>query len=230
LIRHEHCFEGGRYGLRLTNLVTHGIDTGDNKLFKIPARRVAGGQRQAIANEATKILRMGVIEPSGSPWSSLPVLVEKRACSDESSSNEFHFCVDYRALNACTKKDVYPFPQIDECLEALAGATWFCVLDLCSGYWQVPLRNEDKEETPFSTPWGHFQFTVMPFGLTNGPGTPERLMELTLNGLDQALCMWYMGDVIIQGRTFDQALDNLQVVLNRLESAGLRLKAKVAAL
>ena len=99
--------------------------------------------------------------------------------------------MDFRKLNEVTFKDAYPLPQIDETLEALAGAQMFSTLDLASGYWQVEVEEGDKEKTAFSTRDGHFEFNVMPFGLTNAPATFERLMECVLAGLTYEECLIY---------------------------------------
>jgi len=72
------------------------------------------------------------------------VLIEKK-------DDSIRFCVDFRKLNAITKKDSYPIPQIDDILDRLAGNSWFSSLDLKSDYWQVKICPEDKEKTAFST-------------------------------------------------------------------------------
>ena len=217
LLEYEHCFEGGRYGLGRTNLAKHTIDTGDHPPFKMATGRQGWARNRILAEEVDKMLKLGVIEPSQSPWSSRPVLVRKR-------DNTLRFCVDYRTLNSFTKKDAFPLPRIDECLDALAGAKWFCTLDLSAGYWQIAMDEKDKEKTAFTTARGHYQFSVLPFGLCNGPATLERLMELVLGGLDLSTCLCYMDDIVVQGPTFEACLDNLTTVLSRLEKAGLRLK------
>ena len=217
LLAYEHCFEGGKYGLGTTDLVKHKINTGDHPPVKLPPRRYGWAQRRALSEEVDKMLTKGVIEESDSPWSSPPVLVRKK-------DGTLRFCVDFRKINLISRKDAFPLPRVDDCLDCLAGAQWFCTLDLASGFWQIAMEDEDKSKTAFSTPRGHYHFKVMPYGLCNSPATLERLMELVLRGLstDQALC--YMDDVITSGRTFGDCLVNLQEVLNRFSAAGLRLK------
>ena len=61
--------------------------------------------------------------------------------------------VDYRKLNEVIEPDAFPIPRIDDTLERLAGAKVFTLLDLASGYWQMPVAEEDVEKTAFTTPW-----------------------------------------------------------------------------
>ena len=135
------------------------------------------------------------------------------------------FCVDYRRLNLATVKDTYPLPRIDDTLDMLAGKRWFSTLDLASGYWQVSLSPETRCKTAFATHSGLFQFKVMPFGLCNAPATFERLMDRVLQGLRWSRCLVYLDDIISFGTTFDDALDNLTLIFERLRSYGLQLKS-----
>lgn len=62
-------------------------------------------------------------------------------------------------------------PRIDELLEKIGSAAYITTLDLCKGYWQVPLEPASRPYTAFGTPAGLFHFTVMPFGLHGAPAT-----------------------------------------------------------
>ena len=135
------------------------------------------------------------------------------------------FCVDYRRLNLATVKDAYPLPRIDDTLDMLAGKQWFSTLDLASGYWQVSLSPEARCKTAFATHSGLFQFRVMPFGLCNAAATFERLMDQVLQGLRWSRCLVYLDDIISFGTTFEDALDNLTLIFERLRTYGLQLKS-----
>ena len=87
-------------------------------------------------------------------------------------------------------------------------------LDLASGYWQVPVAPADRDKTAFTTQKGLFEWKVMPFGLSNAPPTFSRLMELVLLGLHWECCLVYLDDIVVFGRNFEQALENLELVFD----------------
>ena len=111
-----------------------------------------------------KLLKQGVIEPSMSEYSSAPVLVRKK------KTGELRYCIDYRSLNAKTYKDNKSLLLIDDCLDSLYGNRVFCVLDLCSGYYQMPLESGSKHNTSFS--FGSFQWLRPPPPLSPPPPPP----------------------------------------------------------
>lgn len=217
IFEYQDIFTAPDGKLGRTDIVKHSIDTGNSKPIRVPPRRVPISQRVVIENEIDKMLKNDVIEPSTSAWSSPILLVKKR-------DNTVRFCVDYRQLNAVTKKDAYPLPRIDTSLDALGGNKWFCTIDLTSGYWQCEMSPESKEKTSFSSHKGLYQFKVLPFGLCNAPATFERLVELVLKGYQWEYCLCYLDDVIIFGDTFEKTLTNLKLVFDRFRLYNLKLK------
>ena len=202
-----------------TDAVEHTIDTGDSPPIRCAPRRMSPQKIKQEESCVAEMLTGGQIEPSDSPWSAPVVLVTKK-------DGGTWFCVDYRRLNLATVKDANPLPRIDDTLDMLAGKQWFSTLDLASGYWQVSLSPDARCKTAFATHSGLFQFRVMLFGLCNAPATFERLMDRVLHGLRWSRCLVYLDDIISFWTTFDDALDNLTLIFERLRSYGLQLKSK----
>ena len=59
------------------------------------------------------------------------------------------FCINFWKLKDATVNDAHPLPRIDDTVEALKGAKFFSTLDLKSGYWLVPIKEELKSKTAF---------------------------------------------------------------------------------
>ena len=219
MTRCSEAFAAPGEPLGQTDKVVHTIETGDAEPFKIPYRRLPLLKKRIAEQEIAKMLEEDIIIPSTSPWSSPVCMVTKK-------DGSIRFCIDYRKLNGVTKKNLYPLPRIDETLDSLGGNQWFCTLDLQSGYWQVGMHPKDVEKTAFSSHIGLFQYNVMPFGLCNAPATFEAMMETLLSDFLWKKCLVYLDDIIVFGKTFDICLENLEAVLGRIMSNGLKLKPK----
>ena len=217
IMQYQHCFMAPDGVLGRTNLVKHTIDTGNAVPVKQRFRNPPLHLRDEVDRELEKLQTQGLIEDSDSPWSSPLVIVPKK-------DKTLRVCVDYRRVNDLTMKKAYPLPKISDCLDTLAGAKYFCSLDLASGYHQVAMEDNDKPKTAFSTRRGLKQFTVLPFGLTGAPSTFERLMEMVLSGLQWEQCVLYLDDVLCFGESFETTLSNLELILKRFETANLKLK------
>jgi hypothetical protein len=202
-----------------TNLIQHTIYTGDAAPIYQRAYRCNHKNQAFLTNEIAKMEKQGLITKSKSPWASPVVIVNKKGC-------EKRLCVDYRKLNALTRKDAYPIPRIDDLLESFRMASWFMTLDLASGYWQVMMADSDKEKTAFNTPFGLYQFNVMPFGLCNAPRTFQRLMNHVLQDFLEKFVAVYLDDIIIYSRTFEQHIDHVGQVFQALREAHLKIKLK----
>ena len=154
---HRETFAKSSADLGHCPILEHDIDTGDSLPIRQSPRRPPLAARDAEDEILDEMLQTGVIEPSISPWASPVCLVRKK-------DGTFRFCVDYRRVNAVSKKDAYPVPDIQDALDHLRGARYFATFDLLSGYWQLGLTERAKERSAFCTRRGLFQFTRMPFG------------------------------------------------------------------
>lgn len=169
--------------------------------------------QEQINKELDEMLRLGIVEPSKSPWSSPIVLVKKK-------DGTFRFCVDYRKLNSVTVRDSYPLPLVSDTLDKLRNAKYLSSLDVKSAYWQVPVAVSSREYTAFTVPnRGLFHFRRMPFGLHNAPATWQRLIDNVLGHDLEPYVLVYLDDVIIVSETFEQHLSILEEVFRRLREA-----------
>ena len=173
--------------------------------------------RDEADQQIQEMLANGIITPSVSPWSSPIVLVRKK-------NGDLRFCVNYRKLNQITDNDSHPLPLISDLLDSVKDAKYFSLLDLRSGYWQIPVAQEDRAKTAFVTQNGVYEFTRMPFGLKTAPATFQRAMEVILAGLTFEICLCYLDDVIVFGKTLTEHNDRLKTVLTRFRDNNLRVK------
>ena len=162
------------------------------------------------------MLNAGIIQPSTSPWASPIVTAMKK-------NGKKRLCIDYRRVNSITKKDAYPLPRIDEMMDALGEAKWFSSMDLTSGYWQVGMHPESIQKTAFISREGLYEFNVMPFGLCNAPATFQRAMDNMLGDYNWKFAMVYIDDINVFSRTFEEHIQHLQLIFQRIREAGLKL-------
>lgn len=199
--------------------IKHTIDTQGAPPIRKRMRRTPLGFENEEKLHLDNMLKAGVIQPSTSAWAAPPVLVRKK-------DGGVRWCVDFRAINQVTRKDSYPLPLIESCIDALAGVKFISTLDLQSGYWQIELDPDDREKTAFITKYGLFEHTRMPFGLCNAPATFQRAIELVLRGLTWDQVIAYLDDVIVVGTTFEEHMSNLTKVFSRFREHGLKLKPR----
>jgi len=121
-----------------------------------------------------------------------------------------------------TVKDKFPLPKIDTCLDTLNGCEFFSTCDLRWGYWQTEIDERDRDKTAFVTRKGQWRFKVLSFGLSNAPSQFARIMELVMSGLTYDVCLVYLYDILIFSKTFDERLEHLATVFDRLDRYSLR--------
>ena len=195
----------------------HRIPMLDPSNFKLPYHRIAPSMYEEVQKHLQEMLALDAIRVSQSPYASPVVLIRK-------PNGKIRFCIDFRKLNSRTKKDAYALPRISEMFDSLHGARWFSCLDIKSAYWQVEVEEADKEKTAFTVgPLGFYECNRMPFGLSNAPATFQRLMENCFGDMNMQSCLIYLDDIVVFSRTFEEHVQRLSMVFERLIDAGLKL-------
>ena len=127
-------------------------------------------------------------------------------------------------MNSVSQADVYPMPRIDDLIDRLGIAKYISTTDLTRGYRQVPVAEDSRSKTAFTTPFlGLFQFKVMPFGLHGAPATFQRMMDRLLDGLRDCVgaCL---DDLVVYSTSWREHLEHLRTIMERLRGAGLTAK------
>jgi transposase InsO family protein len=191
----------------------------ENTLGFSPLRQHSIQELMAAKKYIEENLHKGFIEPSQAPFAS-PILFSRKA------DGSLRFCVDYRKLNALTRKDRYPLPLIDETLTRLRKAKIFTKLDIRQAFHKMRIHPDSVELTTFRTRYGAYKYKVLPFGLTNGPATFQRYInDIFFDFLDDFVTA-YLDDILIYSEDELEHTAHVRKVIQRLQEAGLQVDIK----
>lgn len=143
----------------------------------------------------------------------------------KSSSGEkkWRLVIDFRKINSKLIGDKFPLRRIDDILDQLGRSKWFSVIDLISGFHQIPLEEESPNITSFSTDSGSYRFTRLPFGLSISPNSFSRMMSIAFSGITPDRAFVYMDDLIVLGCSVNHHLENLKKVFQTCRKYNLKL-------
>jgi hypothetical protein len=150
-MRYARLFHKDSNDFKGTDVIEHRILTGDTRPTKRPQYRVSYALRGEMKTPIDAMLKKGVIRESNSPWSAPPILVPKK--SPDGLSQRWRFCIDFTSPNSVTEFDTYPLLVFEEITSTLHGARYFSVLDCYSEFWQISIREKEKQDMLFSPVW-----------------------------------------------------------------------------
>lgn len=195
----------------------HTIDTGDATPINLNSYPLSPVHLREQSEQIASLLKQGFIEESSSPWG-FPVLFVKKP------GGKWRMCIDFRALNAVTKKNGYPLPRIQECIDLIGRAKVLSKLDFTQGYYQMLVSEKDREKTAFNTREGKFQWKVMPFGLCNAPASFQTFMNRILRPFLGRFVVVYLDDIVVYSDTMDEHLRHLTLIFEVLRRETLYAK------
>nr|GBL67533.1 Retrovirus-related Pol polyprotein from transposon opus [Araneus ventricosus]GBL68087.1 Retrovirus-related Pol polyprotein from transposon opus [Araneus ventricosus] len=188
-----------------------------NKTKPYPMTKIA---HDFAKQEIQKLLEAGIIEPSTLNYSFPIIFVKKKS---DSKKLKFRMVVDYRLLNSVTESFKIYLPKIADILHEISGKKWYSVLDLKSAFFQIKLKNSDKQKLAFCSELGNFQPTRLPFGSKNSTSYFHLLISKCLDDLKGPNIQFFLDDIIIAANSIFEMDTRLQLVFDRLAKFNLTL-------
>ena len=170
-----------------------------------------------LSKQIKEMHEQGLIRPSRSPFNSPIVPILK-------ADGTIRICIDFRLLNAKIVEDRYPLPLASDLFYSLAKSEYFSTLDLKSGFHQIPLHEDSRPLTAFSTPQGKFEWCVAPMGISDVPAGFQRIIHSVLAGISNDIAKAFLDDLLITGKNVLDHLCNLETVIARLAQANLQVR------
>ena len=216
--KHDAAFSKHDRDYGLTELVNYraNLKDPDQPPLATSPYRTSPEMREVIDAQAHQMLADGLVGHSTSPFSA-PILLAKKKCGG------WRFLTDFRKINDCCNKIVYPLPRIEDSIQRLEAPRYFTSMDLTKGFWQIPGHKDDRKFFAFSTETMHLEYLVAPMGAKNSPSYLSALMQLVLRGLPIQHVISYLDDILVADTNMEDHLKHLDLVLSALAKAGLKL-------
>ena len=172
--------------------------------------------REEVRSQIKSMSEAGIIEPSRSPYNS-PLLIVKR-------EDSVRLVCDYRKINEFVVPYRFPIPELQNLLERLSNSCYFTNLDVRKAFLNIPLHPDSRELTAFSVPDGsHWQYTAVTFGFRDSPSCFQNIIQAVLAGLEE-WALAYIDDIMVLGKNFEDHLNKILGVLERMREAKLTIK------
>lgn len=214
----KHLFTSDPMDIGCANVEPCEIKLKSDKPIFQPPYRVSPTQREKLKHLINQMIDSDIVEPSRSNYAAPVFLIPKK------EKDEYRFLVDYRKINAETIGDKYPIPRSQDLFRSLEGGRFYSTLDMAQGYFQIPIKKEDKNKTAFITDFGLYQFKRIPQGFKNSGPIFQRIINNLFSDYLYRTMIAYLDDICCFGSNFEIAIKRLEDVFIRLDEAGLKLK------
>ena len=175
--------------------------------------------RATTRKEVDRLEAIGVFERiKETEWAAATFIQPKK-------TGDVRILTDFRKLNAAIKRKPFPLPKISELLQRLRGFKYATAIDLSMGYYHIPLDAASQRLCTTVFEWGKYCYKRLPMGIKNSPDIFQAIMMELAGDLDYAST--YLDDILITSNgSFNDHLQKVDEVLNRLERAGFRANVR----
>ena len=191
--------------------------TADTKPIRLStARNIAFGYREETKKELDKMVSQGLIKPVGdkaTKWCAPMIVVRK-------PGGGIRICVDLSKLKKVVKRPTHPVASPKEVVSDIPPyQKYFSPLDAIKGYWQVALAENSQALTTFITAWRRYKYLRAPMELSSTGDKYNRLMDATLDGLDNQKKV--VDDILLYGKDFKEHVAQVKKLLQRFRDHGV---------
>lgn len=199
-----------------TNVITYKLNLKPNHKVRCRPYQFSPIKTAILREHIDELLKNNIIRESTSEYASPAFCVPKKG-------GKTRMVINYRALNQGLTLEATPMPTVESAFQHLSGAKFFTLLDLNSAYNQIPLAEESKHLTSFVVPWAQYEFQYVPFGVANGSYVLSNLINKIFGDIKFKFLFAFFDDIVVYSDTFEEHLNHLECVLDRLKQAGLTI-------
>ena len=184
------------------------------KAFPIPQ-----SLHDVTKKEIERLSSIDVLEQNSQSTWAAPTFVQKKKTGD------VRVLTDFRKLNDCLVRKPFPLPKITELLQKLRNFKYATAIDLSMGYYHIPLDEHSQALCTTVLPWGKYRYKKLPMGIKNSVDIFQEIMSNMMGDLE--FTSTYLDDIlIVSDGTFEDHLNKVKQVLDRLEKANFHANVK----
>ena len=191
-------------------------DVDKNALPKSRIYSLSNHKLEQVKKYLNEHLRKKFIVFNYALFASLVLFIEK-------SNEKLRFCVNYKKLNAITKRNRYPIPLIDEVLTKIQDCKYLIRLDIITAFNKLRMHSNNENFTTFVTFLETYKYRILPFELTNDPITYQQYMNDILFEYLNDFCQAYLNDILIYSKTKKNHVKHVRLILQKLREIDLQM-------
>ncbi|XP_054276477.1 uncharacterized protein K02A2.6-like [Macrosteles quadrilineatus] len=182
----------------------------------IKPRQVPYSLKGKVEDELNRLENAGIITKVNNAQWGMPIVPVVKP------NGSVRICADYKTtLNKVIQDDKHPIPRIEDIFAEMNGGKLFCTLDISNAYLHMQMDEESSNLQTISTEKGLYKVNRMMFGVKVAPSVWQRFMDRILQGISGVKC--FFDDIIIQGSNYEETVQRLKLVLDKIREHDLRL-------